>query len=649
MDPFALNVLGVQSLISDKTNKVEGVFSNDEGVESEKFDVLDLPMSDDELLDLKDKWEGRYVGYEAIIEKRQQANKIYYLGGQMQGSPFTSDFPVAPNLQWEAAETFYAAALAKNPDPVVFCDNTPEGNKQADSVKTMLQYHAESLGLRPKLTRMTRQWSIYTLGVEKYGWDKSINEVSIDVRKIQDFIFDKDGSVDCYGHFDSYLGERITVSAEKLIELFPKHKEEIVIMVDGKLGTECTYTEWWTDEYCFSTFKEIVLDKHKNEFFNYDENKEPVEGEIPAMPARNHFAKPIKPYTFLSVYSLGEQPHDITGLIEQNIPNQNRITKRTMQIDRNLSHQNNFVAFSEDNFNQQTAKQALAGPELGHGILVPEGVPIEQAIVRFPAEGFPDAAFTEVETTKEDMKSSWGILGTASQQQNDDTTARGMILNQQRDNTRIGGSIGDALEIVAKDNFNWLVQLYYVFYDENHFAAVLGNLQAVEYTELSQKDLNKKLMISVSPDSMKSKDSLTEMNQAISFYEMGAIGPKTLLRLADFPDPDESAADGVLWKVDPNAYMQINWPELAQQLQQMQQAQAQAAAQAQMAQQQQEMQMQGQSAEQQMGHKEAAHKQKLSHSQEVHAIKMAQQKDKAPATTAQVPEPANLSSVPLPK
>jgi hypothetical protein len=660
LDPISLNVSGVESLIGSGMNKTSsGVLSDVEGVESEKFDVLDLKMDDIELLALRDKWEGRYQQYEGVIVQKQKKNKVYYKGGQMEGTPYIAEYPVAPNLQFEAAETFYAAALAKNPEPVVFSDNTQQGNEQADSVKTMLQYHADYLNLRAKLTRMTRQWSIYFLGVEKYGWDKTINEVSIEVRRVQDFIFDPNGSVDCSGHFDSYLGERITVSAEKLCELFPAKANEIIRLVDGKMGTECTYTEWWNDDYTFCSFKDIILEKSKNPFFNYEAEQVDELGLPQTVPGKNHFPKPLKPYTFLGVYSLGEQPHDITGLIEQNIPNQNRITKRTMQISTNLDHQNNFVAFSEDNFNQQTAKQALAGPEKGHGILVPQGVPIDKAIMRFPAESFPDAAFTELDTTKSDLKSSWGVLGTTAEQEQTDTTARGMMMNQQRDSTRIGGSIGDALEGVAKDNFNWLVQLYYVFYDEEHFGAVMGNLRAVEFTTFKNQDLNRKLMVSVAPDSMKAHDELTQINQAIEFYQMGAIGPKTLLKLANFPDPDESAMDGVLWKVDPMSYLQLNWPQLAQQIQQVQMQQMQMQAQAEQiggqqqlqqeaqsgqqqiqqqgAQAEQSMQQQGAAANQQMEQKQQMHEQKLAHTEEAHKQKMELQPSKASGKLKAVP------------
>lgn len=580
MDPFQLNVAGVADLINSKVNKTSGSDYSPEGVESEKYDVLDLSLDDAELLKLRDDWEKRYAPYESRMEPLFKRNIESYLGKKKDGQWLVSDGPIAANLQFEAEETFLAAALSKNPEPYVYADNTPEGNAVSSSVKTMLQFHADQLVLRRKLTLMVRQWSIYHLGVLKYGWNKKINDISVENRKIQDFVFDPNGYVDAYGDFTSYLGERITVTAEKLIELFPKHKAYIELLVEDKLGTECVYTEWWTDDMCFTTFKDRVLEKHKNEYFKYPEpsfepNGQPVvnplNGDVIMSQPRNHFASPKKPYTFLSVYSLQEQPHDITGLIEQNIPNQNQIARQTEQIDYNISASNNGYAYSEDNFNQETGKQASTARKKGNPILVPSGGPIEKAILPLPAQQLPHDFFTSLENHKNDLRSSWGIQGIAAQAPNEDQTARGRILNQAQDTSRIGGGIGDAIEQVAENAFNWFTQLYYVFYDEKHFAAIMGNAKAVEYVTLSAQDLDRQIIVGVSPDSMKPKDEITNINLAQALFDKGAIGPKTLLKMVDFPDPDESAADGVMYRIDPMGYFQLNFPEYAARLQQQQQ------------------------------------------------------------------------------
>lgn len=574
LDPFALNIRGASDLVENKTNKVSG--SGDGGLEgaiSEKYDALRLDMSDRELLKQRDDMEKRYAPTEGRMKPVWARNIESYLGKRPDGQWLTPEGPVAANLQFEAEETFLSSALSKNPEPVVYADNTPEGNAIATAVKTMLAFHADQLVLRRKLALLVRQWSIYHLGVIKHGWNPKVNDVAIENRRVQNFVFDPDGYVDAYGDFIGALGERVEVTAEKLIELYPEHKDYITHEVDGKLGTKVQYTEWWSgdDKFTFTTFKLVVLEKHKNQYFKYEEPltdpltgaeaTDPINGEPMMSKARNHFAVPKKPYTFLSVYSLQEQPHDLTGNIEQNIANQNIITKRTDQIDYNVSASNNGYAYSEDNFNQETGKQASNARKKGNPILIPSGGPIDKAIMPLPAQPLPESVFASLEVTKNDLRGSWGIQGIASQKPNEDQTARGMILNQDHDTTRIGGGVGDAIEQVADNIFNWLTQLYYVFYDEQHFAAIMGNAKAVEYVTLSNQDLDRQLIVSVSPDSLKPKDEITQINLAQALFDKGAIGPKTLLKMLDFPDPDASAADGVLYKIDPATYFRINFPE----------------------------------------------------------------------------------------
>lgn len=582
MDPFALNVLGVQDLISNPTNKVGvGLNDNPEGVESEKFDAYKVSIGDEELLALRDEYEKRYAPYESVLKPRVDKIRNSYLGRKSNGQWLTDmDNVIAANIQFEAEETFLAAALSKNPEPVVYCDNTTEGNAVADAVKTMLQFHADQLVMRRKLTLMTRQWSMDLLGVLKPGWNARVGDVTIDNRKIRDYVFDPDGYVDAYGDFSSWFGERITITAEELIEDFPKHKDYILEMTESKLGTKVTYTEWWpNDEYCFCTFKEKVLDKHKNHLFKYEQPQEgvvdPMTGQPVLSKPRNHFAYPKKPGIFLSVYSLQEQPHDITSNTEQNIPQQNKITRETEQADFNIASSNNGYAFSEENFNQETGKQAANARKAGNPILIPAGGPIEKAILPLPAQPLPQGMLQMIEMHKADLRTSWGVQGITAQPADEDQTARGMILNQSHDTSRIGGGIGDAIEQVADNAFNWLVQLYYVFYDEQHFAVVMGKAKAVEYVTLMASDMDRQVVVSVSPDSMKPKDEVTQMNQAMALYQAGAIGPKTLLTMVNFADPNEAAADGVLWKIDPASYFKLNFPEYAQKLQMMQQQEAQ--------------------------------------------------------------------------
>jgi hypothetical protein len=352
-----------------------------------------------------------------------------------------------------------------------------------------------------------------------------------------------------FGEFEGWLGERTQCTAQEMIDLYPKSKEYIVERVGEMLGTQVIYTEWWNDKFSFTTYESEILDKHKNEFFNYEEGK------------TNHFAIPRKPYTFLSVFSMQEQPHDFTNLIEQNIANQDRINKRDLQIEKNLDHANNSLLMDDKAFTSETAHQGANALEQGDPILGPKG-----SVERLSAPALPNGVLESQNIDKDTLRGIYGTQGLSAQKPDENTTARGMILNQSHDSSRIGGGMGDSLETVATSFFNWMLQLTYVFYDEKHYAAIMGQASAVEYVGLQMVGHERQYVVSVSPNSMQPKDELTEMNQAIDLWKAAAIDPITLFKKLNYSDPMETAKQAAMWISNPQQYMITMFPETAQQM-----------------------------------------------------------------------------------
>jgi hypothetical protein len=555
-DNFQRNISAVDDLVSSHTNKVYTGNSDEEGVVGDYQDELSLDLSDEELLDLKKQYESDYAGYAPKVVARQKENKKYLLGLQFGNS--ARKVPVSKNLLFQSTATFVPQALAKNPEPVVFSDNTPQGKEASKGLKTMLQFHAENFLLRKKLGIMVWHWGVYFTAILKYGWDETTKDITVEVRNPQNFLFEPTGYVDEFGDFVGWIGEKIETTAQKLIDTFPEHKAYILDKVKGKVGTKVVRTEWWTDEYCFTTFFDKVLDKHKNEFFNYDtkgQSTEESEAGEETLKGHNHFAKPKMPYTFLSIFSLQEQPHDITNLIEQNISNQDQINVRDEQIDRNLKSANNAVAISGVSFNQETASQAVQSFYEEGFILVPDGN-VDGAIKRIPANDLPSGIFTSQENAQNALMSVYGSQGLTADAPDTDQTAHGMVINTNRDSSRIGGGVGEALEQVAANFFNKLTQMYYVFYDEPHFAAVMGNGAAVSYIQLQMQDEERRFIVNVSPNSMKPKDEVSQQNLATELFQAGASDPLTYLEDIDNPDPQETALRLMIFRTNPQQYIQ---------------------------------------------------------------------------------------------
>jgi len=575
-DAFTTNIVGAMSLMDD-TNKIKTIGVPEEGIDSEYEDLLELPMSDEELLSLRDEYENKSNGYYPKIKARQQRNKLYLKGKQRN---FTSqeDRVISKNLLFEATATFVPASLAENPEPVVFSDNTDEGKAASNDLKTMLQYHADVLGMRQKLGVMVWQWSEYFIGAVKHGWEPLIDpltgedngDITTELRKPQNLVLDPDGYVDEFGDFQGWIGDRIEKPASWFIEKFPKHKTYITLKVSEKLGTRITATEWWNDDYCFTTFQDVVLDKHKNEFFNYPQpTPKLAEGQLPPPPTPviNHFAAPKKPYTFLSVFSLQEEPYDFTNLIEQNIANQDRISERDEQITKNLASGNNAVKLSGQDFTSETAEQAVQSFYQEGFLLIPSGN--MDGAQRLPASPLPSGI---LETQESDMQSLRSIYGTSGliPNTNPDEAVRNNIMNEQHDSSRIGGGVGDRLEITAKNIFNWWTQLYCVFYDGPHYAAVMGNTAAVEYVQLSAENMQRKFVVTVSPNSMAPKDEMAQRQEAINLAQEGFLDPINLFKALNDADPVQTAEMVTLFRVNPQAYMQQYFPQTTQQMMQPQ-------------------------------------------------------------------------------
>ncbi len=173
-----------------------------------------------------------------------------------------------------------------------------------------------------------------------------------------------------------------------------------------------------------------------------------------------------------------------------------------------------------------------------------------------PASPLPSGILEAQETDKQMLRQLFGTYGITPQKQNSETTARGQILEQDQDSSRIGGGVGEALEQLADNVFNWWLQMMYVFYDEPHYGAILGLGKSVEYVQIINSDINRQFVVSVSPNSMAPRDEIALQNTALSLWQEKAIDPLNLMKLLPqvFPDPNKSAQMLLTFMTNPAQY-----------------------------------------------------------------------------------------------
>lgn len=556
------------------TNKTND-FSTDQN--PKPMDEYESTLNELEVMKLVKQWKGDYSTYFADIKKGQDLSFEYWIGkhrepyGIGQGAGTGKDTAVTDNLIFKAIETFLPVATRANPEPLVTADPSDIGQSMASDLTKGLKHEADVQQLRRKLAKMTRQWMLYRIGVLKVTWNTELKRIETNVINSKRMLFDRDGYIDEKGYFKGeYIGERKKASAEVLTQMFTKKSELIKQKCKGHMGTMLEYYEWWyRDKDVFFTLDDTLLGKYKNPNWNYDQvgqdptPDDPTDGGQMPVTGVNHLDEPSAPYRFLSIFSTGEQPHDNTSLILQNLGGQDEVNRRKVQIDRNVEGMNNGIVVSGTAFTEEQASQAASALRRGVAIRVPNG-DVQKAVM-FPVKpALPSDVFESLRDTRSELENIFGTSGLTSEGIKSQETVRGKIMVNQADSSRIGGGITEYIEQVADSIYNLWVQMMFVYYDEEHFLASAGATSGMELITLKNDKfpLLKTLTVTVKEGSLIPKDPLTQRNEAIDLWSANAIDPLTLYKKLDVPNPQEATNQLILWQmlqkgqIQPQMYLQ---------------------------------------------------------------------------------------------
>lgn len=535
-------------------NKQKGdvLLETQEGIVSEKLPELTLSMSDEKMVELTDKWEGAWDSSPKRTKwlKQIEENEKYWMGEQFDRPKADNSRAQVDNLIFESLETYLPQTTRRNPEPLVIIHSTSRGidinpihEDYVEKVKGRLVDLADENKLRLKLKKAVRHWGIYQLGVAKFGWNLDKDMPIIRVIRPKKIILDPNATIDEDGYTGNRIGEYRKLEASIILNIIKNGGgtdeaiKKINDLIVGNKSTEISFIEWWTPEYlCWKLDKTILL-KKKNPHWNYDTvntemavdiygTENPQDNEVEGI---NHFAVPKMPYTFLSVFNLGKQPMDETGLMQQNLSNQDLINKRNKQIDKNADKMNGgaVVSLARAGLTQPQAKNVVTAIRKGGAVLIPDGAP--QDAVYFPqVPSLPSDVYNQLLDTRARLRDIFGTGGSSPAGVKEDKTVRGKIMSRGLDTDRIGGGVSEYLEQFADDIYNWLVQLLYVY--DSEFQFIEGAIPP-------------KLLISVKEGSLLPKDSISIANQALELASMNRISNIDLYKRLDYPNPEELAAN----------------------------------------------------------------------------------------------------------
>lgn len=518
-----------------------------------KEPLLSLKMEDIELRELAKLWQTEYTKYyNTNVKTRDAENEKYYLGEHF-GS-VKSEYPNTDNIIFESTETLIPIICRENPEVLATSLGGQEQQDFALLIGKIIESVADAQSLKLKVKQATRQWMIRLIGVFKLSWNFVEDEAEITVVQPKNIILDPNGIFDGGRFLGKYIGEEKSETAEKLIVRFPSKKEEIKTAVENKLGTSCNYFEWWTDDYVFWTFKNIILDKRKNPHWDYGSEQEGMDEfgqpRVTIVEPKNHFKSPRMPYSFVYVYNLGEHPHDDTSLIEQSISLQDAVNKRIRQIDKNADEANNSWVFNNQ-FSQEEAARALRAMRKGGGIISPTAN-INESVQRLSAPALPSFVFDDMRDKREEIRNIFGVRGSSASGLMKEKTVQGKIEIRDTDFDR-SAVIVEQLEQTIDYLFNYLTQMIFIYFEEPQLAAVLGDADAKRFLLLKQTA--SKINISVKEGSMIPQSPLIKANQAVDLATAGLLDPETMFERLDYPNPAEAAQKLLMYKLNPQGLL----------------------------------------------------------------------------------------------
>lgn len=550
--------------LGSPTNKQRGEFKDEreEGVVDTPISELTLDKEDDELIELKNAWQKKWEDskLKEQIESRQKENEKYWKGEHYSNAQRqTGQRDQTDNIIFEALETFLPVVSRQVAQPVIDTSANDLAKVFARKVEDRIVDIADNMRLRLKIKKVVRYWALYFLGVAKIGWSLERDEIAVEAIRPQQLILDPDAITDECEYFGEYLGHYRTDSASDLITRFPSAKKEILgALGKDHMGTKIRYIEWWTADFVFWTLGSKVLSKARNPHWNYDQTtEEPILNELgepitredgtpitnsQTIQGRNHFRVRKIPFAFLSVFNLGKGTFDETNLVEQVLPLQDIINKRTRQIDKNADHTNGGSVVSGDHFTKEQAKGVGEALRRGQTIWVPTG-DVNRAFTRTQAPPLPNFVHNNLVDTQNRLLGIFGVTGLSAQGIKSEETVRGKIIVRDQDTSR-SALVVDQVEQFYDYIFNWMIQLMMVYYDTPRMVTSSAGDDVI-----SSEEFVWPLVVSVKEGSLIPKDRLTIRNEAIELWGAGAISPVELFEKLEFPQPKESAKALLQWQM----------------------------------------------------------------------------------------------------
>ena len=258
-----------------------------------------------------------------------------------------------------------------------------------------------------------------------------------------------------------------------------------------------------------------------------------------------HFDRPRKPYIFATIFNNENSPIGRTDMITLSAELQRGIDKRKMDIDENCELANGVLKVDASVMGKSDAQRIRFETK---GVIWGKGV--KDGVTRETGQALPQMVFDDMVDSRNEIDNIMAASSAFRGEREGQETKAGRLALIQQSYLRLNElvQLGD---FVAKEIFDWGMQLAKTRYTEYHYAKWMGVESAREVIELIQDDFENGSEITIIAGKTLPVDDEFKFEQAQADFDRGALGLTDYLEISNYDNAKELAQNAVLYKQNP--------------------------------------------------------------------------------------------------
>jgi len=531
------------------------------------YDQPDVQEQDPEktLIDeMKKRFEADKKEIDELITREEMNARLYfaeYIDKDKLATTEADDYMMVPKL-FSNLETVIPIVTRKSPEYIVDAYPQTKRNKRYANLlrrdiedKWQMSEMVNGWQMQPKQQENIRNLFTQHVLIWEVYWNVEENRMCVEPVQLKDIVAPLKKCRTVYEL--PYIMRKVTEPLRDVIARFPDKAEDLKEALPNKSISEDSIIEYWrywkneSVAYWYKGTKDVVLGMDDNPYWNREAMSEET---AVAVPAKNHFKRPCKPFIIDTDLRKGNGLVGVTSMIKVNESAVRALDTDKNQIRKNLRMSNGLVVVAEDRVGdkEESAKLDFSGRK----VLTVKGDSVEGAVDIKVGRAVDTALITSMDDNKNIMDETTGAYASVRGEREGDETLGGRQILKQSALTR-NEPLFQLMERNAQDIGNWYAQFICVFGDTPQ-VVYSASTDSSKVEKISKKiyEGDVEYIITVKDGSTTPIDKKAIQAQAWDETTNGIRSFVDYYRAIEAEDPEGMARRAILQQNDPMALIQ---------------------------------------------------------------------------------------------